>query len=91
MQETPVQFLDQKDPLRRDRLPTPVFTGFPGGYHGKESACNVGDLGLIPGLRRSPGGGHGNPLQYFCLENLHGQRSPADYSPWGRKEPDVTE
>ena len=42
---------------------------FPGGSDGKESACNVGDLGLIPGLGRSPGGGHGNPLQYSCLEN----------------------
>ena len=41
----------------------------PGGPDGKESACNVGDLGLIPGLGRSPGGGHGNPLQYSCLEN----------------------
>ena len=36
---------------------------------GKESTCNAGDLGLIPGLGRSPGGGHGNPLQYSCLEN----------------------
>ena len=35
---------------------------------GKESACNAGDLGLIPELGRSPGGGHGNPLQYFCLK-----------------------
>ena len=43
--------------------------GFLGGSDGKESACNVGDLGLIPGLRRSPVGGHGNPLQYSCLEN----------------------
>ena len=43
--------------------------GFPGGSDGKESACNVGDLGLIPGLGRSPGGGHRNPLQYYCLEN----------------------
>ena len=42
---------------------------FPGGSDGKESACNSGDLGLIPGLGRSPGGGHGNPLQYSCLEN----------------------
>ena len=44
----------------------------PCGSAGKESARNVGDLGLIPGLVRSPGGGHGNPLQYFCLENPHG-------------------
>ena len=43
--------------------------GFPGGLDGKESACNVGDLGSIPGLGRSPGEGHGNPFQYSCLEN----------------------
>ena len=43
---------------RRDRLPTPVFLGFPCGSVGKESACNVGDLGLIPGLGRSPGEGN---------------------------------
>ena len=41
----------------------------PGASNGKESACNVGDLGLIPGLGRSPGRGHDNPLQYSCLEN----------------------
>ena len=39
------------------------------GSDGKESACNVGDLGSVPGLGRSPGGGHGKPLQYSCLEN----------------------
>ena len=44
--------------------------GFPGGSDGKESACNVEDLSSIPGLGRSPGGGHGSPLQYSCLENL---------------------
>ena len=66
-----------KIPWRRDRLPTPVFLGFPGGSDGKEFACNVGDLGLISGLGRSPGRGHGNPLQYSCLENPHGQRSLA--------------
>ena len=43
--------------------------GFPGGSNGKESACNAGDLSLTPGLGRSPGGGHGNPLQYSCLGN----------------------
>ena len=43
--------------------------GFPGGSDGKESSCHAGNLGLIPGLRRSPGEGNGNPLQYFCLEN----------------------
>ena len=48
---------------------------FPGGSEDKESTPNAGDLGFIPGLGRSPGGGHGNPLQYFCVENLHGQKS----------------
>ena len=43
--------------------------GFPGGSVGKESPCNAGDVGLIPGSGRSPGGGHGNPLQYSYLEN----------------------
>ena len=56
-----------------------------------DSACNAGDLGSIPGLGKSPGGGHGNPLQYSCLENPQGQRSLADYSPWGPKELDMTE
>ena len=49
----------------------------PGGSDGKESACNAGDLGLIPGLGRFPGGGHGNPLQYSCLENPRAQTSLA--------------
>ena len=80
-----------KFPWRRDRLPTPVFMGFPGGSDGKEPACNTGDLCLIPGLGRSPGGGPGYPLQDSCLENPHGQRSLVGYSPWGRKESDTTE
>ena len=45
------------------------YGGFPGGSDGKESACNAGDLGSIPGLGRSPGEENGNPLQYSCLEN----------------------
>ena len=52
-----------------DRLPTPVLLGFPCGLPGKESACNAGDLGSIPGLGRSPGEGKGNPFQYSGLEN----------------------
>ena len=64
---------------------------FPGGSDSQESAYNAGGLGLIPGLGRSPGGGHDNPLQYSCLENPHGQRSLAVYSPWGCKESDTTE
>ena len=69
MQETPVQLLGWEDPWRRDRLPSPAFLGFPGGCSGKESTCNVGDLGSIPGLRRSPGDWKGYPLQYSGLEN----------------------
>ena len=78
-------------PWRKDRLPTPVFLGFPGGSVGKESACNAGDLGLIPGLGRFPGGGHGNQLQYPWLENPHGQSSLVGCSPLGCKELDMTE
>ena len=63
----------------------------PYGSDGKESVCNMGDLGSIPGLERSPGGGHDNPRQYTCLENSHGQRSLAGYSPSGCKESDTTE
>ena len=50
-------------------LPFPVFLGFPCDSAGKESACNMGDLGSIPGLGRSPGEGKGYPLQYSGLEN----------------------
>ena len=75
---------------RKNRLPTSVFLGFPCGSSGKESACNVRDLGLIPGLGRSPGEGKGYLLQYSCRE-FHGQRNLAGYSPWGRKELDMTE
>ena len=60
-----------------------IYLGFPGASDGKESACSVGDLGLIPGLGKSPEEGPGNPLQYSRLENPHGQRSLAGYSLWG--------
>ena len=68
MQETLVRFLGWEDPQRRNRLPTPVFLGFPCGSAGKEFACNVGDLGSIPGLG-IPGEGKGYPLQYSGLED----------------------
>ena len=55
--------------------------GFPGGSDRKEYACSAGVPGSIPGLGRSPGGGHGNTLQYSFLENPHGQRSLAGYHP----------
>ena len=58
-----------KIPWRRDRLPTPGFLVFPCGSAGKESACNAGDLGLIPGLGRSPREEKGYLLQYSNLEN----------------------
>ena len=67
------------------------FLGFPGDSDDKESACNVGDLGSIPGLGRSLGGGYGNPLQYSCLEIPHGQKSLVGCSPWGCEESDMTE
>ena len=64
--------------------------GFPGASDSKESACNAGDLGWVPGLGRSPGGGHDNSLQYSCLEN------PMDRGAWqatvyGVAESDTTE
>ena len=58
--------------------------GFPGGSAGNKSTCNVGDLGLIPGLGRSPGEGIGYPRQYSGLENS------MDCSPWGHKELDMS-
>ena len=75
-QETLGQLLSREDPLEKGRPHTPVFLGFPGSSDGKESACNVGDLGSITGLGRSPGEWHGNPLQYSCLEN------PTDRGAW---------
>ena len=65
-----------------------IYTLLYGGSDGKESACNAGDLGSIPGLGRSPGEEHGNPPHYSCLENPHGQRSLVGYSPWVHKESD---
>ena len=58
-----------KIPWRRERLLTSVFLDFPCGSDGKESACNAGDLSLIPGLGRSPGEGNSYPLPYSGLEN----------------------
>ena len=72
-------------------LPTSVFLGFPGNSHSKESACNAGDLASKPRFGISPGGRHSNLLQYFCLENPHGQRSLVSYSAWGCHELDTTE
>ena len=77
-----------RDSRARTRSPSPRAwrPGFPGSSAGKESACSARDLGSIPGLGRSPEGGYGNPLQYSCLENPHGQRSLVGYSPQCHKE-----
>ena len=64
MEETLLGYLGREDLWRRDRLPTPVLLGFPGGSAGKESPCNSADLDLIPGLGWYPGEGEGYPLQY---------------------------
>ena len=64
---------------------------FPGGSDCKESACDVGDLGSIPGMGRSPGDRNGYPLQYSRLEDPHGQRTLEGSSPWGCKESDTAE
>ena len=66
-------------------IPTLVLLGFPGGSDGIESAYNVADLGSIPGLGRSPGGGNGNPLQHSCLEDPKDKRGLVGCRPWGRK------
>ena len=68
-----------------------LLQGFPSDSVGKESSCNVGDMGLIPGFGRSPGEGNGNPTLLFLPGGFHGQRSLVGYSPWGCKESDMTE
>ena len=66
------------------------ISGFLGVSVVKNLPANAGDSGLIPGLGRSLGGGNGNPLQYSWLENPQGQRSLVGYSPWDRRESDMT-
>ena len=88
MQETPVRFLSWEDPLEKGKATLScilVFLGFPSGPAGRESACNVGDLGSIPGLGRSSGEGKGYPLQYSGLENS------MDYTVDGVAELNMTE
>ena len=65
--------------------------GFPGGSDSKESACNVGHMNSIPGSGRSPGEGNGYALQCSCLENSMDRGALAGYSPWDRRESDMTE
>ena len=68
-----------------------AWKGFPGGSDSKESACNVRDLGLTPGLGRYGEGGHGHPLQCSCLKNLHEQSSLVGYKLRGQEELDMTD
>ena len=82
MQETPVWFLVGKICWRRDRTPTPVFLVFLGDSAGKESACNVGELGLIPGLKDLLEKGKATHSSILAWRM---------YSPWGCKESDMTE
>ena len=86
MQETLVHSWVGRIPWRRDRLPTPVFLGFPYGSAGKESACNVGDLGSTPSLERFPWRRERLPIPVFWPGEFHGL-----YSAWGPKESDKTE
>ena len=92
MRENLVGYLGWEDhPGEGIGYPLQYLLGFPGGSDSKESACNAGDLGSTPGLGRSPGGEHGHPLQYSCLENPHEQRNLVGCSPPGHKESDTTE
>ena len=71
-------------------LSTALLSGFLGGSDSKESTCNVGDSGSVPGSRRSPGEGNSYPLQYSCLEKLIRRGVWQGYSPWGHKKHDRT-
>ena len=73
--------------LKQSDVEKHLSLGFPRG----SEACNVWDPGSIPASGRYPGEGNGNPVQYSCLENLHGLRSLGGCSPWGSKESDTTE
>ena len=68
-----------------------MLFGFPGGSGGKESACNVGDPGSIPGSGRSPREWNDNPFQDSCLGNPMDRGAWESYSPWGHKESDTTD
>ena len=88
MQETRFGSWMGKIPWSRDRPPTPVFLGFPGDSDNKESASNAGDMGLIPGLGRTPGEGNGYPLHYSFWGIPWTEKNN---SPYGHREPDTTE
>ena len=96
-QETLARFLGWEDPGRRDKLPTPVFLDFLGGSDGKESTCQT--VKNLPAMRETwlqvlgwenSGRRAWQPTPVSCLENPHGQKNLAGYSPWRRKELDAT-
>ena len=74
-----------------DSIPAHDIWSFPGGSDGKESVCNAGEPGSIPGSGRSPGKGMATHSPVFLPGEFHGQRSLVGYSPWGRYESDTTE
>ena len=86
MQETPVRFLSWEDPLEKGKATLScilVFLGFPSGPAGRESACNVGDLGKIPGLGRFPWKRAWQPTPVFLPGESPWTEEPGRYSPWG--------
>ena len=85
MQETPVQLLGREDPLEKGQATHSSGSG------GKEPACDVGDLALIPGLGRLPGTREQPPTPVFLPGECHEQKSLAGYNPQGHKESDTTE
>ena len=86
-------------PFYRKKDHSPCFSNLLGSFlfpfswriDGKESACNAGDLGSIPGSGRSPGEENGYPLQYFCRENPMDGGAWQGHNPWGQKESDTTD
>ena len=90
MQETPVLSWVRKFPWRRDKLPSPVFLGFPGGSDSKKNYLQCGRPGFSPWVRKIPLKRAWQPTPDSCLENPRGQKSLAGYCPWSRKELDTT-
>ena len=91
MLETLVQFLGREDPLEKRYATHSSILGLPGGSGGKESTCDVGDLGSIPGLERFPWTREELPTPIFFPGESQEQRSLVGYTPWGHTESDTTE
>ena len=91
IEETPVRFLGREDALEKGQATDSSIHGLPWWLRQERICLQRGRPGFDPWVGRSPGGGHGNPLQYSCLGESHGQRSLVGYSSWDRKELDTTE